>query len=110
MSTAEQLEDKGERRTAAIARHVRRQRQQWAKPGAGLGRRLRQLGLDEGLFLEQRIAPRRGATRVFQLFGSVHETGPDLQSPDRPRRRRWQIPQMANQVLSAACFGGFVTL
>ena len=51
--------DEGEHRAAAIARDVGRQRQQRAQLGARLGRRLRQLGLDEGLFLEQGVAPWR---------------------------------------------------
>ena len=57
-------EMKASMRAAAVARDIGRQRQQRTQLGAGLGRRLRQLGFDEGLFLEQRIAPRRRCRRM----------------------------------------------
>ena len=91
--------DKGEHRAAAVARHVRRQRQQRAKLGAGLGRRLRQLGFDEGFFLQQRIAPwRRAAIDVFKLFCCAHEIRPVMPPPDRLRRPLWQIRETPNPV------------
>ena len=98
-------EMKASSRASAVARDIGRQRQQRAELGAGLGRRLRQLGFDEGLFLEQGVAPRRrAATTVFKLFRCAHEIRPVLPPPDRPPGARWQIREIPNQVTIRSLF------
>jgi len=64
-----------------------------------------------GAAVAQRIAPwRPAAAWVFKLFGCAHEKGPVSMLPDRPRKGRWQIRQIPNQVTYPACFGGLLAL
>ena len=82
--------DEGKHRASAVAGDIGRQCQERPQLGAGLGRRLRQLALDEGLFIEQGVARRRAAGG-FDLFHCAHEIRPVFQPSDRPPR-----PPLAN--------------
>src|SRR5207245_267388 len=75
-SSAERAESKDAgQRASAVAGDIGHQCQERPQLGAGLGRRLRQLALDEGLFIEQGVARRRAAGG-FDLFHCAHEIRP----------------------------------